>query len=143
MLAAGARRRGEEITVCFVDIDGLKQANDQHGHEFGDEVIRTVAQAVRGSVREGDLVARWGGDEFLVVGPYPGPDVQALEARIDRRIAESGLGRGRWEGAVTVGYTSGDLDVAGFDALVTQADEAMYESRRIRRDADENRTPQI
>lgn len=143
VLAAAARRRHEEITVCFVDIDGLKRANDTHGHEFGDEVIVTVAQAVRASVREGDLVARWGGDEFLVVGAAPGPDVNELEARVEARIAAGGVDPARWPGTVTVGFTSGDLEVAGFDSLVTAADEAMYTVRRERRQRASDSSPQI
>lgn len=143
VLAAAAHRRREEITVCFVDIDGLKKANDTHGHEFGDEVIVAVADAVRGSVREGDLVARWGGDEFLVVGAAPGPDVHELEARVEARIAAGGLDLTRWPGTVTVGFTSGDLEVAGFDSLVTAADEAMYEVRRERRQRNRDSSPQI
>lgn len=143
VLAAAARRRHEEITVCFVDIDGLKAANDTHGHEFGDEVIVTVAHAVQASVREGDLVARWGGDEFLVVGAAPGPEVHDLEARVGARIRASGIDLSRWPGNVTVGFTSGDLDASGFDSLVTAADEAMYEVRRDRRQRSRDSSPQI
>lgn len=143
VLAAAAHRRREEITVCFVDIDGLKKANDTHGHEFGDEVIVAVALAVRASVREGDLVARWGGDEFLVVGAAPGPDVHDLEARVQSRISASGIDLARWPGTVTVGFTSGDLEEAGFDSLVTAADEAMYEVRRERRQRSRDSSPQI
>ena len=64
-LWADAERRGEPIRVCFLDVRGLKRANDVHGHDFGDLVITDVADAITATVRAGDLVARWGGDEFV------------------------------------------------------------------------------
>ena len=54
--------------MWFVDVRGLKRANDDNGHAFGDAIIRATADALRESVRANDLIARWGGDEFIVIG---------------------------------------------------------------------------
>ena len=62
-----ARRNKENVAVMFLDLDGFKQVNDEHGHEAGDKVLKIVADRIRAEVREQDTVARIGGDEFLVV----------------------------------------------------------------------------
>lgn len=64
-----AQRQGASVGVAMADIDFFKSVNDTHGHPVGDEVLRKVAQALRGSVRRYDSVGRYGGEEFLVVLP--------------------------------------------------------------------------
>jgi PAS domain S-box-containing protein len=65
-LARGPRS-GEEVVVLFIDVDGLKQINDSHGHEAGDRLLRSIAERLDDAFREADVVARIGGDEFVVV----------------------------------------------------------------------------
>lgn len=62
-----SKRSGEQFTVLFLDLDKLKEINDRHGHEAGNEVLRAVAQEIRRAVRASDLAARYGGDEFVVI----------------------------------------------------------------------------
>jgi GGDEF domain-containing protein len=84
------RTRGEtgHVSVILVDLDGLKLANDTRGHEFGDHLLRSLANLIRGSVRAGDLVARIGGDELGVLMRDTDEDgCAAVAARIRRRIA--------------------------------------------------------
>src|SRR5678815_298156 len=64
-----ARRYGSPVSLLLVDVDGLKRINDERGHSAGDRVIRRVADAITATLREADLGARWGGDEFAVLMP--------------------------------------------------------------------------
>jgi diguanylate cyclase (GGDEF)-like protein len=66
-LCAGAKRRGKLIGILMCDLDYFKQVNDTHGHAVGDKILQQTAHAIRSSVRESDLVIRFGGEEFLVV----------------------------------------------------------------------------
>jgi diguanylate cyclase (GGDEF)-like protein len=132
-LVALAGRREESVFAVFVDIDGLKAANDQHGHEFGDEVIRAVADAVRMTVRAGDLVGRWGGDEFIVIGMGDPLPTDQLTSRLRNRLEHSGIVKSQWPGTVSVGSAIGRAEGFDFDRLIATADADMYERRRLRR----------
>lgn len=134
-LTATALRLAEPIVVTFVDIDGLKAANDSHGHEFGDQVIRSVAEAIRTSGRQGDLVARWGGDEFLIIGMGIEPDPASLTHRIEQSIRTGGIDLGRWKGGISLGSAHGMPSATTIDGLITQADARMYAARSARRRA--------
>jgi diguanylate cyclase (GGDEF)-like protein len=131
-LVSSAARHGQPLVVWFVDIDGLKAANDTFGHDFGDEVIRAVADAVRSCAREGDLVARWGGDEFLVLGLGIEPHGDTLVQRIDARIRAAGLGTDRWCGTVSIGTASRMPQATTLDDLIAEADAHMYRERNGR-----------
>ena len=83
---AGAARSGRPLSVAVVDLDGLKQVNDTHGHEQGDQLIRRSAHAWAGAVRRADFLARLGGDEFVVLLP---DCTEAAAAEIARRILDA------------------------------------------------------
>lgn len=134
-LVATAARQRKDVFVMFVDIDGLKAANDSHGHEFGDQVIRVVADGVRSSMRGSDIVGRWGGDEFIVLGiGEPTPLTQFLE-RLDAQFAASGIDRAMWPGGVSLGAAVASPETVDFDALIAAADADMYARRRTRRES--------
>jgi diguanylate cyclase (GGDEF)-like protein len=130
---ARARREGFALLAMFIDLDGLKAINDTHGHSAGDEAIRLTAQALRDVARESDVVARIGGDEFLVVGraPVGVGDVQALIDRLQRAVTRCGFVTR--SGPVTLGcsigssLSEGDDDV---DSLVAKADAALYRAKQ-------------
>lgn len=132
-LLALAARSGQSVFAMFVDVDGLKQANDRFGHEFGDQVIVAVALAIRQCVREADIVGRWGGDEFVVIGvgePWP-PEV--IRERIVRAIDASGLDVSRWKASVSVGIATMPGGGCDIDELLARADGDMYARRAARR----------
>ncbi len=119
---------------CIIDIDGFKMINDRNGHICGDEVLKSVARTLSGSFRSGDVIARIGGDEFVVyaVGVR---DVAAGAVCIERLfgrvrgIAVEGLDTVR--ASISLGATFFNPgDEKGFDALYREADEALYEAKR-------------
>ncbi len=122
-------RADESAFALFVDINGLKQVNDRLGHDIGDDVIRDVAVAARHVVRANDLIGRWGGDEFVVLGVGAMPDPSVVESRMLTVLASLGATR-QWTDGVSVGGACGTLD---FDELIAAADADMYARRAGRR----------
>lgn len=126
-----AHRSGDAVCVWFLDVRGLKRANDLHGHEFGDAVLVDTARALRAAVRTEDLVARWGGDEFVVLGVGTDGTAEALHKRLAARIAADGVARRDWwAGDVTVGLATAAAGAATFAELLELADQDMYDRRQ-------------
>jgi diguanylate cyclase (GGDEF)-like protein len=128
---ARSRRYGSPLSVVLLDLDGLKQLNDRHGHRRGDEALERVAEAIRTGSRAADVAARWGGDEFAIIAPNTGP-VEALSlAERVRALAAEGNPPSE---AVTVsaGVATFDLTrrLATPDDLIRAADAALYEAKR-------------
>ncbi len=127
-LRAMAARADSPVFVVFVDIVGLKQVNDTFGHTMGDRVIERVAQAVSATSRDADVVARWGGDEFLVLGIGPTPSMQEFIERIYLHLDDSEISHA-WDCEISLGCANGvDRDLF---SLIQEADEAMYASRQM------------
>jgi diguanylate cyclase (GGDEF)-like protein len=134
--ALGQLRSGslDAVAILFCDLDGFKPINDTLGHQAGDEVLRAVAQRLRGCVRGTDMVGRLGGDEFMIVcaGLAEGC-VDDLVERIHRTLAEPIQVEGK---ACVVGTSIGiavatDGDASG-DSLIAKADHAMYARKQSR-----------
>jgi diguanylate cyclase (GGDEF)-like protein/PAS domain S-box-containing protein len=125
---------GRLVAAFYIDLDDFKRVNDEHGHAVGDEVLRTVAARLMGAVRAGDIVARVGGDEFVVVS-------NALdnhdEARaLGRRILDVvNLPISLSSRQISVGVSVGIGFAAGADpdVLLSDADDALYRAKRMGR----------
>ncbi len=128
-LVGTAMRLGQPVVATFIDIDGLKAANDRWGHPFGDGVIRAVAHAIDTSIREGDIAVRWGGDEFVVVGIGISPANTGLQDRIATKIRSANIDPRKWRGTVSIGTASGMPQVFSIEQLISLADQAMYRQR--------------
>ncbi|WP_090474133.1 GGDEF domain-containing protein [Nakamurella panacisegetis] len=128
--ASDRARRG--VWCAFVDIDHFKSVNDLFGHERGDQALREIAVALRGLAGPEDLLVRWGGDEFVMVGCWPAPSEASLTRRLNNRTtsAEAGV-----VPRVTVGVAERPFGLALTpDELLDAADRRMYELRAGRED---------
>jgi diguanylate cyclase (GGDEF)-like protein len=131
-----AQRSGGLPCLCLVDIDHFKRVNDLHGHAAGDEVLRLFARHAAASMRETDVLARWGGEEFLVMLP----DTRPEEARVGFERLKRVLSRDDAWGAqvhmrvsFSAGLTAWRSDEPLRDALA-RADRALYEAKASGRD---------
>lgn len=135
-LMAIAHRQKASVFAVFVDVDGLKAVNDSVGHDAGDAVLRSVAEQLDVTFRKGDLVARWGGDEFVVLGIGIAPDAQLVEERLSTSLASHPTRPSAWSPSVSIGIAqvgSEDARFADVDELIAQADREMYRRRGERR----------
>jgi len=123
---------GAERAVLFIDLDGFKEVNDEHGHAAGDELLRAVAGHLRASVRAGDQVGRLGGDEFLVVCPeMDEASARVLADRLAVSAAAGALGSAAdVRASVGVAWSRGGAVDA--ETLLARADHAMYDVKRER-----------
>jgi diguanylate cyclase (GGDEF)-like protein len=139
VLAAEERREsalGLPTCIALLDIDFFKQINDRHGHAAGDEVLRQFAAAARAELRTRDVLARWGGEEFLLMLPDTAPaDALAVLARLRARVAHLGLPDVAFERSLS--FSGGLTTRAGREPLtatVNRADKALYQAKSGGRD---------
>lgn len=127
-----AERHGSPLGVLMVDVDHFKLFNDTHGHPAGDALLRQVAAALAGAVRSTDFVARFGGEEFVVVLPHTG-SVGAVSAA--NKVLEAIRTLKTAHGPVTVSVGGATYPVQARDAadLVEQADQALYRAKQAGR----------
>jgi len=131
-----ARRGDESLSVVGIDIDHFKHVNDEAGHQAGDEVLRGVARAMSAAVREYDVVARIGGEEFLVIAPETSAeDATALAERIldGVRIRPFWAGGRRFDVTVSAGVAACEPE-DDTDLLLARADRALYAAKEQGRD---------
>jgi diguanylate cyclase (GGDEF)-like protein len=134
---AYVKRYGTSAILVYLDLDGFKSVNDQHGHAAGDAVLKAVAMVLTRQVRASDLVARLGGDEFIVLlwnlGAADAPaKARSLEAAVGRMTAVHG------GTTLSVGASAGHtmlLPLDGVASVLERADRAMYVRKTSRRGA--------
>jgi diguanylate cyclase (GGDEF)-like protein len=125
------QRSGAPLCIALLDIDLFKAVNDRHGHQAGDEVLKRFAQAARDELRASDLLARWGGEEFMVL--LPDTDVAAAQQAVQRLQDQlAAMSFDDIATGLTVSF-SGGITLLGPDELldtaVERADQAMYRAK--------------
>jgi diguanylate cyclase (GGDEF)-like protein len=142
---ARVARSGAPLSLLMVDLDEFKRINDVHGHQAGDRVLRSVGAALRAAVRAGDVVARYGGDEFVVLMPDTGAeDAEGVAERISRAIRASEhvvADDLRVAVGCSLGLAVYPRDGRTGKALLRAADAAMYVRKRSRETAPAQRRP--
>ena len=135
-LLSSRRRAGDAVAVLMIDIDKFKGLNDTYGHPVGDEVLRSVAGAITAAVRDQDVPARIGGEEFAVLLRNPGPTV-ALEVgeRVRQAVRDLDLrSLGVPAVSVSVGVANATTADEPIEALIERADRALLRAKRAGRD---------
>jgi diguanylate cyclase (GGDEF)-like protein len=135
---ARARRGGQTLALLFIDLDGLKLINDTFGHEGGDAAIRAVAEALRATTRQADVVARVGGDEFVVawLGATDPKGPSRVAERIRREVSTAvvEIGGQLIDVACSIGIALSAATDLTVDPLMHRADQALYLAKTEGRD---------
>jgi diguanylate cyclase (GGDEF)-like protein len=126
---AQCKRRNQSLAVAFLDLDGFKAVNDTHGHTMGDELLVELSKRMKEALREGDTLARIGGDEFiaLIVDLDNIDDIKPVLERLLKAASNpSILDDVKVEVSTSIGVTLYPKDGVEADQLMRHADQAMY-----------------
>lgn len=126
-----AHRNGTKLLLAFVDVDGLKQINDTHGHQAGDDLLRLLGETLRANLRAYDVIVRYGGDELLCAMP----NLKAADARARLEKLATPLRAGDVEQSVTFGLAEAEPGDT-LEALIARADSALLGARRTAKRSD-------
>ena len=132
-----AQRNGNSVALAFVDLDGMKRINDEHGHEFGDQALIATARILKSTFRTSDLTARLGGDEFIAFGVGIQPDATG---RIHKRLLHNLAAHNNSQPAINIAFSVGFAshkpsrrNPKTIEQLLTEADQAMYAVKQSHR----------
>jgi diguanylate cyclase (GGDEF)-like protein len=130
--SARAKRSDSVVCVVLCDIDKFKVINDTYGHDCGDEVLKFISEIMSSTIREQDLVARWGGEEFIFILPNtPSSDGANLAEQIRKKIQERPLNYDNTVIHITASFGVSVLDKnTEIKQALTQTDDAMYIAKR-------------
>ncbi|MCF8032000.1 MAG: GGDEF domain-containing protein [Desulfarculaceae bacterium] len=132
-LALGTRH-GYPVALLLLDLDSFKEINDELGHLAGDRALASCAATIQRTIRQGDVLGRFGGDEFLVLAPHTGLD---SAARLAERIRETMAGQGVMAGGrkltvrLSVGVVTTEQGTTSADDLLRLADRALYRAKEM------------
>jgi diguanylate cyclase (GGDEF)-like protein len=130
------RRHDRDLSVIMLDLDHFKRINDTHGHTCGDQVLKAVASVLKEGVRDSDIVARWGGEEFIILLPETAL-AEALMLAVRLRAAIAGL-RVICPGktltiTASFGVAERHIRQLKLEALIAEADRLMYQAKELSR----------
>ena len=128
-----AVRYKRSCSLLMIDVDRLKQVNDTFGHETGDRMLKTIAQCIQNELRQTDVVARHGGDEFIVLLSETGePGAIEVSTRMKEAVAACRLDHGHNEVplGISIGIATFPEDGLSLDSLLNRADRAMYMAKQ-------------
>ncbi len=127
-------RYKREGTLLLLDVDHFKRINDTYGHDTGDQVLQGIADLLNREIREEDLSARWGGEEFILFFPaQPGGDSFLSAERLRRLFAETPLSAGDITISITVSIGMAAISPGvntSFDKAYKEVDKALYEAKK-------------
>ena len=133
---AQSQRRGRSIAVAYLDLDGFKAVNDKHGHDVGDSLLVALAQRMKAALRDGDTLARIGGDEFVAVlvdlerqQDFEPVLARLLQAAADPVVSTVTQGEAVLQVSASMGVTLFPQDGVDADVLLRHADQAMYAAK--------------
>ena len=132
---AGAQRHGHTLGLAYIDVDEFKLINDRHGHEMGDRVLIALGERLERGVRQIDTVARFGGDEFVLIFPEmtSGTDLSTVASKLEARLAEPlALDGNTILVSSSVGSALFDPLTDDARSLIMRADISMYDAKRAR-----------
>ena len=129
-LAAIASRTSSQLFVLILDCDNFKEINDVYNHQIGDSVLQRTSEILQGNTRKVDIVSRWGGDEFLVLGQYKDASgIEALVNRIQNEMAALSDEFG-FRVSLSIGYAVyNEWEHKDISSLIKTADENMYRTK--------------
>jgi len=122
-----SRRYGHPFSVMVIDVDDFKQINDRFGHDVGDHLLVTVVDTIRRHIRGIDIVARFGGDEFVVLLVKTGEKAAAMVARKLKRRLLSVMDENRWPVTFSIGVATYETVPANVEETIKAADRLMYQ----------------
>jgi diguanylate cyclase (GGDEF)-like protein len=127
-----SRRTGRGMLLFFCDLDRLKQINDHFGHSEGDAALVLTAQILRDTFRDSDIIARFGGDEFLIITPEASDeDEAAILHRLEERVKDANTIECRYTYSVSVGVARFDARIlSSLEDLISLADLSLYKQKR-------------
>lgn len=132
-----AQRNESPLVLIMLDIDHFKSVNDTYGHQVGDRAIKLVVKLAKTVLREGDILVRYGGEEFMIVLPGAAiDDAVEVAERLRHKVADTLMQHGDQQIPLTISLGVGgypELDVADEGALIACADEALYKAKETGR----------
>ena len=133
-----AKRKNEDLSVVILDIDKFKNVNDTYGHQFGDDVIVSLAHILTNSQRKSDIICRYGGDEFIILLPYSSIENTAIIAEKIRNHVESSSmtidSNESFKFTISLGVSQVDMqNEVNIDLALKRADEALYQAKNAGR----------